>query len=135
MSNIGVDKLGALMMANNIYLDSVYVERNFNGVKTLPGRDVGMLLAGFQNIPIIQDGNINFDFGTKRVSSTKFGDVQLLDLNHLWISMLTPIELFNINNPAITRQLQERNVMSMRAELRIDSFIQHGRIKGIADDA
>ena len=135
MSNIAQDKLGALMMANNIYLDSVYVERSFNGVKTLPGRDAGMILAGFQNIPIIQDGNLNFDFTTKRVSTTKFGEISLLDLNHIWMSMLTPIELFNINNPAITRQLQERNVMSMRAELRIDSFIQHGRIKGIADEA
>lgn len=135
MSNIAQDKLGALMMANNIYLDSVYVERSFNGVKTLPGRDVGMLVAGFQNIPIIQDGNLNFDFTTKRVSTTKFGDISLLDLNHIWLSMLTPVELFNINNPAITRQLQERNVMNMRAELRIDSFIQHGRIKNIADEA
>ena len=134
MSNVAQDKLGALMMANNVYLDSVYVERSFNGGKTIPGRDAGMLLAGFQNIPIIQDGNINFDFSTKRVSATKFGEIMLLDLHHIWMSMLTPVELFNINNPAITRQLQERNVMSMRAETRIDSFIQHGRLKGLAND-
>jgi hypothetical protein len=30
--------------------------------------------------------------------------------------------------------LQEFNVMSMRAETRIDSFIQHGKIVNLADD-
>lgn len=134
MSNVAQDKLGALMMANNLYMDSVYVQRDFNGVKTIPGRDAGLLLKSFQNVPIIQDGNINFDFSTKKVSATKMGDISLLDLDHIWLSMLTPLEMFNINNPAITRMLQEFNVMSMRAETRIDSFIQHGKIVNLADD-
>lgn len=135
MSNIMQDKLGALMLANNVLLDTQYVERSFNGVKSIPGRDIGLLVNTFQNIPIIQDGNFNFDFATKRVSSTKAGDIMLLDLDHIWISMLTPIEMYNVNNPAITGYFQEKNLMSMRAETRIDSFIQHGRIKNIADEA
>lgn len=134
MSNIAQEKMGALMMANNIYMDSVYVQRDFNGVKTIPGRDAGLLLKSFQNVPIIMDGNINFDYTTKKVSTAKFGDIYLLDLDHLWLSMLTPLEMFNINNPAITKMLQERNVMNMRAETRIDSFIQHGKIVNIADE-
>lgn len=135
MSNVAQDKLAALMLANNVYLDSVYVQRTFNGVKSIPGRDVGILLNSFQNVPIVQDGNINFDYSTKKVSDVKMGEVYLLDLDHIWMSVLTPVEMFTDNNPARTRMLRERNVMSMRAETRIDSFIQHGRLVGLADDS
>lgn len=131
MGNIAQDKLAALMQANNVYLDSVYVQRDFNGVKSIPGRDAGILLRSFQNVPILQDGNINFDYSTKKVSTTEMGDIYLLDLDHIWMSVLTPVEMFNVNNPAITRMLRERNVMNMRAETRIDSFIQSGRIVNI----
>ena len=51
------------------------------------------------------------------------------------MSVLTPVEMFTDNNPARTRMLRERNVMSMRAETRIDSFIQHGRLVNLADDS
>ncbi len=135
MSNIAQDKLGAIMVTNNILLDTQYVQRDFNGVKLIPGRDVGLLVNTFQNIPIIQDGNFNFDFSASRVSDTKFGEIMLLDLDHIWMSMLTPVELFNNNNPLVTNKLIEKNLMVMRAETRIDSFIQHGRIKNISDNA
>ena len=135
MSNVVQDKLAALMLANNVYLESVYVQKDFNGVKTLPGRDAGMLLRSFQNTPIIQNGNLNFDYTTARVSAVKSGDVLLLDLDHIWISMLTPMEVYNINNPAVTRKLQERNVINMRCELRTDSYIQHGKIVNVGDES
>ena len=132
MGNIAQDKLAALYRANNILLDQVYVQRDFNGVKTIPGRGAGLLLNSLNNIPIVQDGNINFDYSTKKVSTTNVGDIYLTDLDHMWISVLTPVEMFTVNNPAITLKLQERNVMNMRAELRCDSFIQSGRIVNAA---
>lgn len=134
MSNVAQDKLGALMQANNILLNTVYAKRDFNGVSTTPGRDAGILLNSFNNIPIIQDGNLNFDYAKKKVSTVKMGDIYLLDLKHIWMSMLTPVEMFNINNPAITRSLKERNVMNARMEVRIDKFIGQCRIVGLADD-
>lgn len=134
MSNVAQDKLGALMQANNILLNTVYAKRDFNGVSTTPGRDAGILLNSFNNIPIIQDGNLNFDYTKKKVSAVKMGDIYLLDLKHIWMSMLTPVEMFNINNPAITRSLKERNVMNSRMEVRIDKFIGQCRIVGLADD-
>ena len=134
MGNITQSKLSALMLANNVYLDSVAVQRSFNGVKTIPGRDVTMLLNCYNNIPIIQDGNINFDYETKKVSAVKTGDISLLDLDHIWMSVLTPVTVFSCDNPAITRKLQEVNVMAANMETRIDSFIQHGKIINLADD-
>lgn len=133
MGNIAQDLLAAKFRANNILLDQVYTQRDFNGVKTIPGRGAGILLNAFNNIPIIQDGNINFNYTDKGVSDVKLGDIFLLDLDHIWISVLTPVEVFSVNNPAITLKLQERNVMNMRAEVRTDSYIQSGRIVGAAD--
>lgn len=133
MSNLNQDKIAALQAATNQYFDSVYIQKEFNGVKTVPGRDIGFIVKSFNNVPIIQSGNMNFDFSTKRVSATKAGDILLADLNHLWISMLTPLQLYTVNNPAITGQLREKNLLHMRAETRIDSFIQHGKIIGIGD--
>ena len=135
MGNITQDKLASLMLANNVLLNTVYVQKSFGGVKTIPGRDAGILLNSFQNVPIIQDGNINFDYTTKKVSSVKSGDVSLYDLDHLWMSVLTPVQLYNCDNPAITGILQEVNVMTSNMEVRIDSFIQHGKIINIADEA
>ena len=134
MSNVAQDKLGALMQANNVLLNTVYVQRDFNGVKTVPGRDAGIVLNSFNNIPILQDGNINFDYEKGKVSEVQFGDITLADLDHIWMSILTPVELFTINNPAVTNILQEVNVIHMRAETRIDGFIGSGRIVGAPDD-
>ena len=134
MSNVLQDKVGALMMANNILLNTVYAQRTIAGVKTIPGRDAGILLNSFNNIPIIQDGNLNFDFNTKKVSRVKMGDCYLLDLKHIWMSMLTPVQTWNVNNPSITRSLQEKNLMNMRAELRTDRYIGTAKIVNIADD-
>lgn len=134
MSNVAQDKLGALMQANNILLNTVYAKRDFNGVSTTPGRDAGILLNSFNNIPIIQDGNLNFDYTKRKVSAVKMGDIYLLDLKHIWMSMLTPVEMFSNNNPAVNRTLMERNVMNARMEVRIDKFIGHCKIVGLADD-
>lgn len=135
MSNVAQDLLGAVMEANHQTLfNTVYVQRDFNGVKTVPGRDAGLVLRSYNNIPIIQSGNINFDYDAKCVSDTRMGDIFLVDLDHIWISMLTPVQLWTVNNPAITGILQEKNVLHMRMNTRVDSFIQHGRITNMADD-
>ena len=134
MSNIAQDKLGALMEANNVLLNTVYAQRDFHGVKTIPGRDAGVLLNSFNNIPIIQDGNLNYDYARKKVSAVKMGDIYLLDLKHIWMSVLHPVQTFNNNNPAISRVLQDRNVITSRMELRVDKFIGQGRIVNLADD-
>jgi hypothetical protein len=50
------------------------------------------------------------------------------------MSVLHPVQTFNNNNPAISRVLQDRNVITSRMELRVDKFIGQGRIVNIADD-
>lgn len=132
MSNIALTKLAQIMQAYNTQLNSVRVQRSFNGVKTWPGRDAGNLLNSFLNIPIVVDGNLNFDYTNKAVSATSVGNIYLMDLDHIWMSVLTPVEMFSNANAAITRTLKEKNVMVSRMQSRADSFIQHGKIVNIA---
>ena len=134
MGNVAQDKIGALMMASNYYRESVYIQKTFNGVQTIPGRDVGFLVNSFQNVPIIQDGNFNFDYDIYQPSAVRMGEIFLLDLDHLWTSVLTPVDTFSVDNPAITRKLHEVNVMNMRCEIRSDRYIGSGKIINVGDD-
>lgn len=134
MSNIALDVLSNIATANQRYLDTVYTQRDFNGVKTVPGRDAGLTLSGYKNIPIIQSGNLNFAYDKKKVSTTMMSDIYLMDLDHVWMSVLTPVQLYTADNIAVTRTLNELNVLHSRMDTRIDSFIQHGKIIGLADD-
>ena len=136
MSPIAMDKTSALLMASNILLDSVFVQRDFNGVKTMPGRDGGILMSSFQNVPIIIDGNLSFDYtdGVNMVSDVMMGDIGLYDLDHLFMRILTPVELYTNPNPAVSMKLMEVNVMTSRMELGIDKTIDQGRITNLADD-
>ena len=68
------------------------------------------------------------------MSTVKYGPIHLLDLDHIWMRLLTPVEFQSVDNYAITRTLRERNVMLSRMETGIDMFIVHGRLEGIADE-
>lgn len=126
-------KASAMMRAQQRLIDSVYVQRDFSGVHTVPGRPGGVMLNAWHNVPIVVDPNIAFDYTRKRPTNRKPGEIMLLDLKHIWMSTLTPVEVWNVNNPAITRKLREVNVMHCRMETRIDKFIGHGRVIGLAD--
>lgn len=134
LSNLAMKKLSAVLRSQNIYLNSVAVQRDFNGVKTFPGRDTTILIRSFNDIPIIIDGNLNFDYATHKVSRSHIGVPMLVDLDHIWMRVLTPVELWSVTNPAITRLLQEVNVMNSRMELGVDSFIQHGKIVNLSNN-
>lgn len=125
-------KLSAQFRARNLYLDSVSVQRSFAGVKTVPGRDGGILLHSYHNIPLMMDPNIAFDFENEVASTSIMGDVGLYDLDHMWMSMLTPVSVYSTDNVAITRELLEKSVIHARMETRIDKFIGHGRITNLA---
>lgn len=130
MSNLQQVKYSQQMKAQNILMDARFVSRSFNGVKLLEGREAGLIVNTYMNIPILQDGNFNYDFNKKKVSSTNLGDTMLLDLDHIWMSMLHPVQYWSNNNPALIGGFFERNVMNTRMELRINKFIGHGRIVG-----
>ena len=129
------NKLNQLCKANNIYVNSVYATMSISGMKTPEGRDVGMLLNSYQNIPIIMTGNLAYNYTGKTVDTTKYGDCFLLDGEHIWTCVTSPVEVWTIENPAITRDLREQTITHMRAELRADKFISSGRLKNVGASA
>jgi hypothetical protein len=135
MSPLMWNKLNQLCKANNIYLNSVYTSMTIGGMKTIEGRDVGMLLNSYQNIPIMMSGNMSYSYTGKIVDVTKYGDALLLDNKHVWMCMTSPIEVWTIENPAITRDLREHTITHMRAELRADKYISSGRLKNVGASA
>ena len=135
MSPLEWMKLNQLSKANQIYNDSVYSTLTISGMKTPEGRDYGWLLNSYQNIPIIMSGNMAFDYGGKTVNTAKYGETMLIDGQHVWMCVLSPVEVWNVENPAITRDLKEKNLTHMRAELRADKFISSGRLKNVGQTA
>ena len=128
-------KLGALMLANNVHLGQEYASKDFNGVKLMPGREAGYNMNTFEGLPLLMDGNVAFNFQSRRPSAVESGPLTILDFDHIWMSTVTPIELFTVNNPLLNTRYQERNLMHMRCETRVDSFMGSGRIVNIANDS
>lgn len=135
MSPLMWNKLNQLCKANNIYVDSMYTTMSIGGMKTNEGRDVGMALSSYMNIPIMMSGNLTYNYTGKTVDTTQYGDAFLLDLKHIWMCMTSPVEVWTIENPAITRDLREHTITHMRAEIRADKFISSGRLKNVGVSA
>lgn len=128
LSMVALEKIGALMESQNIWRESVFVQRDFGGVKTVPGRDGGgILLNSYRNIPLIMDGNYNYDPDTERIGEG-LGEIHLFDLDHVYVSLLTPANFRSTDDFAITRQLREKMVMHSRMEVRCDRFLGHAKI-------
>ncbi len=120
-------KLNAELEANHIMVDEVYVQQDFNGVKTFPGRDGGMALKSYKQVPWFIDGNMNFDATTGRPGSG-MGDAYLTDLRFIFWRMITPVEYASTREWLLTKHLSESNGILMRGETGCTKFIGHGKI-------
>lgn len=133
MGNIAQAKVSALQAASQMLTNAVFVQRSFNGVKTVEGREGGLLLNSYMHIPILVDGNINYNYKKGAVSKVRMGDIYLEDSDHKWFSLLSPVENWSVDNPLLTGALREKNMLHMRGELRADYFISSGRIINLQD--
>lgn len=127
-------KVSNSMLANNVLVGQEYLTKDFNGIHLTPGREVGLQVNMIEGIPVVEDPNIGFDFENECPSLTNMGDLTLLDLDHIWNSMLTPLEMFTNNDPIVNGEYKEHNLMHMRCEMRSDKYITSGRIIGIQND-
>ncbi len=135
LSPILGNKISTLMLANNVLINQEYMSKSFNGITLEPGREVGMKVNVFEGIPMVEDANVAFNYADEMPSINEMGDLMLLDYDHYWISLLTPLEMYTNNDPNVMKEYKEHNLMHMRCESRIDKFITSGRITGIQDDA
>ena len=134
-SPVAGNKISTLMLANNVLVGQEYITKDFNGIHLNPGREIGLQVNMIEGVPLLEDPNITFDYTNEMPSVTKMGDFALVDFDHVWMSMLTPLEMYTNNDPVVLGEYKEHNLMHMRCETRIDKFITSGRISGIQDDA
>lgn len=67
-------------------IETVRTQTTFNGVQTNPGNDVGVAVAQYKGIPIIE---------TQDVPGDDLSRIYLIDKQSLWIKMLLPTQFYS----------------------------------------
>lgn len=116
-------RIGGLLSASNRYMESVFTTRDINGVKTVPGRDVGFVTKAYNDIPYISEGNINVDRESQIIpTSPALGDIYLEDFDHIWYKALMPVDFRTTDRYEIYDMLTNKAVFMMEGELCSDSW-------------
>ena len=119
----GQRRVGGLLSASNRYMESVFTTRDINGVKTVPGRDVGFVTKAYNDIPMISEGNLNVNQETQIIpTSPAIGDIFLEDYDHVWYKALMPVDFRTTDRWEIYDMLTNKAVFMMEGELCSDSW-------------
>lgn len=116
-------RIGGLLSASNRYMESVFTTRDINGVKTVPGRDVGFVTKAYNDIPIISEGNINVNQASQVIpDNPAVGDIYLEDYDHIWYKALMPVDFRTTDRWEIYDQLTNKAIFMMEGELCSDMW-------------
>lgn len=116
-------RIGGLLSASNRYMESVFTTRDINGVKTVPGRDVGFVTKAYNDIPYISEGNLNVNQASQIIPTEPAnGDIYLEDYDHVYFQDLMPVDFRTTDRWEIYDQLTNKAVFMMEGELRSDSW-------------
>lgn len=116
-------RVGGLLSASNRYMESVFTTRDINGVKTVPGRDVGFVTKAYNDIPIISEGNINVNQASQVIpDNPAVGDIYLEDYDHIWYKALMPVDFRTTDRWEIYDQLTNKAIFMMEGELCSDMW-------------
>jgi hypothetical protein len=109
--------------------EEAYIKWDINGASTMPGQDVGGIGArAAYGIPIINSNNLIFDYPAKTFDPSKNGEAFLIDTNHTFWSVLTPIYSRSSDAIELTGILQRVNALLMRGDFRCNKFTGHAKI-------
>lgn len=121
-----------LHAAHNMFWERTYTTKEIGGVKTWDGQDTGAILTNsYGGIPVIVDSNLNVDPSTQMVNSTGVGEGFLIDLDHVWMSILRPVEFRRTDQYEIYDTLTAKGILFMQGEYRMDRFACHAKFTGI----
>jgi len=120
---------------NFLPMQETGVQFDVGGVKTAEGVDAGMKVASVYGIPIIQAVDIpNDGDGTlNRMYLLDTTDVEGYGLPRLGVSVLRPVEYWEINNPIITNKFALVGVYRMAGELIGRRLAGQAKIRDIAE--
>lgn len=136
MSPMMWNKLNMLALSNRIYQTApqMYANLNVGGLETVPGTDGAIQFNSYLNQPILVSPNMAYDYEAEAPSNATFGDLIDLEGEYMWMSLLTPMDMWTFKNPAVTMDLEEKYLLHMREELRANKFNGSGALVNVLNE-
>jgi hypothetical protein len=75
-----------------------------------------------------------YDYEAEAPSNASFGDLIDLEGEYMWMSLLTPMDMWTFKNPAVTMDLEEKYLLHMREELRANKFNGSGALVNVLNE-
>lgn len=129
------NKLNMLCLSQRVYQTApqMYATIGVGGMETVTGTDGGIQFNSYLNQPILVSPNIAYDYAAEAPSTTTFGDIYDVEGESIWMSLLTPMDMWSFKNPVVTGDLEEKYLLHMREELRCNKFNGSGRLVNVAN--
>ena len=136
MSPMMWNKLNLLSLANRVYqtVPQMYGNVGVGGLETVTGTDAGLQFNSFLNQAILVSPNMAYDYEAEAPSNATFGDLIDLEGEYMWMSLLTPMDMWSFKNPTVTLDLEEKFALHMREELRANKFNGSGALVNVLNE-
>ncbi len=130
------NKLNMLCLANRIYqtVPQMYRSIGVGGLDTVEGQDAGIAFNSYLNQAILVSPNMAYDYAAEAPSNATFGDLIDLEGEYMWMSLLTPMDMWTFKNPVVTMDLEEKYLLHMREELRANKFNGSGALVNVLNE-
>lgn len=130
------NKLNMLALSNRIYQTApqMYANLSVGGIETVTGTDGALQFNSYLNQPILVSPNMAYDYEAEAPSNATFGDLIDLEGEYMWMSLLTPMDMWTFKNPAVTMDLEEKYLLHMREELRANKFNGSGALVNVLNE-
>ena len=136
MSPMMWNKLNMLALSNRIYqtVPQMYANVGVGGMETVEGQDGAISFNSYLNQPILVSPNMAYDYEAEAPSNAVFGDLIDLEGEYMWMSLLTPMDMWTFKNPVVTMDLEEKYLLHMREELRANKFNGSGALVNVLNE-
>ena len=136
MSPMMWNKLNMLALSNRIYqtVPQMYANVGVGGLETVEGQDGAISFNSYLNQAILVSPNLAYDYAAEAPSNATFGDLIDLEGEYMWMSLLTPMDMWTFKNPAVTLDLEEKYLLHMREELRANKFNGSGALVNVLNE-
>lgn len=130
------NKVNILALANRIYQTApqMYANINIGGLETVTGTDGALQFNSYLNQPILVSPNMAYSYEEEAPSNATFGDLIDLEGEHMWMSLLTPMDMWSFKNPTVTLDLEEKFALHTREELRANKFNGSGALVNVLNE-
>ena len=111
-----------LLQAQQRFIDTGLVQFSVNGVSTVPGVEAGFAVSKYRAAPIIPDSFVPTDTISR---------IMMIDLDHVWIGTLTPIQYLESPSPFAHSKMTYQAMYYMMGELVCNKFKSNAKLRDL----